>query len=151
MLTSTSVPPFDTSRHSPHIDHQVCLTTLLQLFSHTRRMLHHPHLHVLYHSIMNKTRTNRVNRNIYLTPKPRKSCQAFFSCTKREHRVHLNSQLHFTQWTLFAAHSSSESPIKGNMARTIRIVRYRTRKMWKNLKKWLQYHPEKNYFRGHSD
>jgi hypothetical protein len=41
--------------------------------------------------------------------------------------------------------------LKGNMARTIRIVRYRTRKMWKNIKKWLQYHPEKNYFRGHSD
>jgi len=37
------------------------------------------------------------------------------------------------------------------MARTIRIVRYRTRKMWKNIKKWLQYHPEKKYFRGHSD
>ena len=35
---------------------------------------------LLYHIIMNKTRTNRVNRNIYLTPKPQKLCQAFFSC-----------------------------------------------------------------------
>ena len=113
-LTSTSVPPFDTSRHSPHIDHQVCLTTLLQLFSHTRRMLHHPHLHVLYHSIMNKTRTNHVNTNIYLTPKCWKSCQAFFSCTKREHRVHLNSQLHFISVDLFRAFVADRSPkIKG--------------------------------------
>ena len=29
---------------------------------------------------MNKTRTNVVNTNIYLTPKCWKSCQAFFSC-----------------------------------------------------------------------
>jgi len=25
------------------------------------------------------------------------------------------------------------------------------RKLWKKFKKWLQYHPEKNYFRGHCD
>jgi hypothetical protein len=89
-------------------------------------------------------------KNIILTGFPPKIVSSF-SCFITPHNIYINPQLHFTQWTLYAAHSSSESPIKGNMARTIRIVRYRTRKMWKNIKKWLQYHPEKNYFRGHSD
>jgi len=45
-----------------------------------------------------------------------------------------------------AAHSSSEGPIKKE-----NIMATRIRNIWYKFKKWLQYHPEKNYFRGHSD
>tara|TARA_R110002051_G_scaffold242930_1_gene303095 strand:+ start:374 stop:514 length:141 start_codon:yes stop_codon:yes gene_type:complete len=31
------------------------------------------------------------------------------------------------------------------------IMATRIRNIWYKVKKWLQYHPEKKYFRGHSD
>jgi hypothetical protein len=31
------------------------------------------------------------------------------------------------------------------------IMATKIRNIWYKFKKWLQYHPEKNYFRGHSD
>ena len=85
---------------------------------------------------MNKTRTNVVKKNIYLTPKCKKPCQAFFSCTFLTHNVHISSQLHFIS---VDSHRTfvREGPHLKNM-----------RKYWKNLLKWLKYEPHKKYMRG---
>ena len=84
---------------------------------------------------MNKTRTNVVNTNIYLTPKCGKICQAFFSCTFLLHDVHIGSQLHFISVDSLRTFVR-EGPHLKNM-----------RKYWKKLKKWLKYKPHKTYMR----
>ena len=84
---------------------------------------------------MNKTRTNVVKRNIYLTPKCGKPCQAFFSCTFLLHNVHIGSQLHFISVASPGTFVAGESHLR-NM-----------RKYWKILKKWLKYKPHKTYMR----
>ena len=85
---------------------------------------------------MNKTRTNVVKKNIYLTPKCKKPCQAFFSCTFLTHNVHISSQLHFISVDSYRTFVR-EGPHLKNM-----------RKYWKNLLKWLKYEPHKKYMRG---
>ena len=85
---------------------------------------------------MNKTRTNIVNRNIYLTSKCGKPCQAFFSCTFLTHNVHISSQLHFISVDSYRTFVR-EGPHLRNM-----------RKYWKKFKKWLKYKPNKSYMRG---
>ena len=83
-LTSTSELKLQPLIHSDIVIGVACFTTLLLLFSQEDTSIAIDILFfcmtILYHIIMNKTRTNAVNRNIYLTLKCWKSCQAFFSC-----------------------------------------------------------------------